>query len=179
MVIVLCELLEVRLSWMVTATVLFALFVLWCVLVVRAMIGLARALGLKRGVAPACLHALTVAVMVPAVVFSLGRLPLFFWWNRVRFDEAALRAEQGAFPSEQLGYHTFLVLPPPYDGLSDGGRARVVEWNGRKYVVFVRSAYAGEFTGYCRIAGGRAPGGDYRAYPVRGAGSAWFCVVMD
>ncbi len=178
-VVALCALLEVRLGWLVTGMAMVALFVVWCVLLVRSLIRLGRALGLRRGLAPACLNAFAVVVLVPVVFVGLSRLPVFFWWHRTEFDEATTKAEQGQFAIETFGHHSRLRLPPRFEGLSVGGKAWIIESGDRRHVVFVTATFHGESMGFCRIPDRKPPGEPYHSRPLSGTDGRWFSISLD
>jgi len=177
--VALCALLIVQVSWLVTGLASLALLVVWLILFVRGLGRLGRALGLKVGIWAELANFVTVAVLVPVLFVTLSGLPLFFWWHRAAFEEAAAQAAQGRFALEKRGEHTFVRLPPPYDGLSSCALAWVIDDNGQRYIVFVQSAFAGEFEGYCHIPDKKRPDGYYHPKPVLGSDGSWFHMSVD
>ncbi len=174
--VVVSRILFVRLTWLLVGLCDLVLFVVWLVLVARAVGQVARAAGLRRAIGPPAVALGVMAIVVPLVCWSLLGLPLFFWSHRALFEAAADKAAQGQFEIVTRNQRQFIRLPAPYDDLVQGPEAWVIKDGGRNYIVFPQAALAGEFNGYCRALDGVPPAQSCASKPVLGGGGVWFRV---
>lgn len=174
--VVVSRILFVRLTWLGVGFCDLVLFVVWLVLVARALGQVARAAGLRRAIGPTAVWLGVVALLVPVTFVLSVRQPFFFWSHRALFEAAADKAAQGQFEIVTKNQRQFIRLPAPYDDLVQGPEAWVIKDGGRDYIVFPQSALAGEFNGYCRVLDGRPPVQSCTSKPVLGGGGVWFRV---
>lgn len=168
-----------QLSWVAVGLADMLLGLVWLVLVVRTLNRLGL-VGARKQERTGCLLSLGVLlVLVPATVAGLAWQPWSFWLNHPLFDEAATKIEAGEFESEMINGRKFVRLPEPYERLVQGHHAWVFEHAGSEHVIFVETALAGDFTGYCRVPKGNPLPTFCTATPVWGGRGVWFRVVRN